>query len=109
MSFRPALANDRLWEGEMLRVETDNIAVVLVRLHGEVHAYRDACPHQAAALSLGTLKANRLTCRAHGWQFDAITGRGINPPKARLCRIPARVRDGMIEIDIATTDEDISS
>jgi toluene monooxygenase system ferredoxin subunit len=35
-----------------------------------------------------------LTCAAHEWEFDARTGRGLNPASARLHSYPVRL-DGM--------------
>jgi nitrite reductase/ring-hydroxylating ferredoxin subunit len=46
--------------------------VVLWRqAEGQLHAWRNQCPHRGVRLSLGCVRNNRLTCRYHGWQFDA--------------------------------------
>jgi nitrite reductase/ring-hydroxylating ferredoxin subunit len=60
--------------------------VLLVRHGGEVHGWRDACPHYG-----GTAMAwrkneylnadrNRIVCAAHGAQFDTSTGRCVLGP-----------------------------
>lgn len=55
-------------------------SVIVVRWHGRLHAWRDACPHHG-----GTPMAwrkdeylnadrSRIVCAAHGAQFDIETG-----------------------------------
>ena len=39
----------------------------------------------------GALDGGVLTCGAHEWQFDARTGRGVNPASACLRRYPVRL------------------
>jgi phenylpropionate dioxygenase-like ring-hydroxylating dioxygenase large terminal subunit len=49
-------------------------AWVLVRLDGELRAFRDRCPHRSAPLSAGTVVAGAhgetLQCGYHGWRYD---------------------------------------
>jgi vanillate O-demethylase monooxygenase subunit len=44
---------------------------VLVRLDGEVRAFRDQCPHRLAPLSAGRINDGALQCGYHGWRFAA--------------------------------------
>jgi toluene monooxygenase system ferredoxin subunit len=41
-----------------------------------------------------------LTCGAHEWQFDARTGRGVNPASACLHRYPVRLDGEQIFVDL---------
>ncbi|BBZ25874.1 assimilatory nitrite reductase small subunit [Mycolicibacterium madagascariense] len=82
---------DDVWEGEMCAVSLGAVDVVLCHVDGEVHAYRDRCPHLANPLSPGELRDNLLTCPAHEWVFDARTGRGVNPEGTALHRLSVRV------------------
>lgn len=69
-------------------------AWVVVRLHGELVAFEDRCPHRLAPLSLGSVDDRLgLRCGYHGWTFDddgrctSIPALGLDahlPPKARL-------------------------
>jgi toluene monooxygenase system ferredoxin subunit len=68
--------------------------VLLCTLDGTLAACRDRCPHLANPLSGGVLADGVLTCAAHEGEFDARTGRGVNPASAGLHRYPVR-RDGM--------------
>jgi toluene monooxygenase system ferredoxin subunit len=100
MTFRPALSQSDLWIGEMIGVEVDGRPVLLVNVEGTVCAYADRCLHRAQPLSLGTLTGNRLVCAAHAWEYDACTGRGINPDGVALRRYAVRIAAGQILVDV---------
>jgi toluene monooxygenase system ferredoxin subunit len=82
---------DDLWAGEMRAVTLGTVDILLCNLDGRLVAYEDRCPHLASPLSEGTLSEGVLTCAAHEWEFDAQTGRGVNPASACLRRYPVRV------------------
>ena len=46
------------------------------------------------------LAGTRLMCRAHYWEYDVVTGQGINPESVCLRRFPVRVEDGRILVDV---------
>jgi toluene monooxygenase system ferredoxin subunit len=56
-----------------------------------VRAYSGTCPHQGVSLAEGELDGTTLTCRAHLWQFDAVSGNSINPTGEQLIRHEVRV------------------
>jgi toluene monooxygenase system ferredoxin subunit len=74
-------------------------AILLVKLAGQIHAYEARCPHQGAALVEGELAGTVLTCHAHHWQFDAVTGAGVNPRKACLRRLHMEIVEGKVWIE----------
>jgi toluene monooxygenase system ferredoxin subunit len=94
-----------LWDGEMQAFDVGNDEVLVVSLDGVLHAYHGTCPHQNISLVEGALIGNVLTCRAHLWQFDASTGRGINPATANLIRYPIEVIGGKVRIGNAAITE----
>ncbi|MEV1296103.1 Rieske 2Fe-2S domain-containing protein [Pseudonocardia sp. NPDC049635] len=99
--WHAAIELDDLWEGEMEGVEVGGTGVLLVNVDGEVHAYRNRCPHQAWPLDEGDLDDDGvLTCTRHLWEFDARTGAGINPDNCALSRYPTRVEDGTVYVEI---------
>ena len=99
--WRDTINLDDLWEGDMIAVTVDGEAVLLVNLDGTVLAYSNRCPHQASALDEGDLDGETLTCAKHLWEFNAATGRGINPDDARLTSFGCQVGDdGTIYVDI---------
>jgi toluene monooxygenase system ferredoxin subunit len=99
--WRDTINLDDLWEGDMTAVTVDGEAVLLVNLDGTVRAYSNRCPHQASALDEGDLDGETLTCAKHLWEFNAATGRGINPDDAQLKSFGCQVGDdGTIYVDI---------
>ena len=100
MTFKPALRQDELWIGEMTGVKVEGRPILLVNVEGTVCAYEDRCRHLARPLSLGTLTGNRLVCAAHAWEYDACTGRGLNPDGVALRRHAVRIAAGEIWVDL---------
>jgi toluene monooxygenase system ferredoxin subunit len=96
-----ALPLDDLWEGDMAGVTVAGKEILLVNVDGEVRAYENRCPHQAWKLSDGDLDGCQLTCVRHMWEFEVLTGHGINPEDARLkphqCEVDG---DGIIRVDV---------
>jgi toluene monooxygenase system ferredoxin subunit len=93
---------DDIWEGEMLDVELGEKEVLLVNCPGgKLRAYQSHCPHQRIPLSQGKFDGKVITCRAHLWQFDAVTGKGINPEKYQLFAYPIKVENNQIYISIS--------
>lgn len=92
---------EELWEGDMAPVTVDGKPVLLVNVHGDVRAYENRCPHQQSNLDAGEFDGETITCWAHLWQFDADTGKGINPESACLTPYHCAVaEDGTIVVDI---------
>lgn len=87
-----------LWEGELTGVELAGTRIVLLNVAGEIRAFADRCPHLGGQLSAGALAGRTLTCANHRWEFDALTGEGVNPGNCRLAVFGTRVREGQIEV-----------
>lgn len=99
--WRETINLDDLWEGDVTAVMVDGESVLLVNIDGTVRAYSNRCPHQASALDEGDLDGEILTCSKHLWEFDALTGCGINPHDAQLKSFGCQVGDdGAIYVDI---------
>jgi toluene monooxygenase system ferredoxin subunit len=90
-----------LWDGDLVAARAGGVKLVVVRVGDAVCAYEDRCAHLGVALSEGTLDGGLLTCSAHHWQYDATTGRGINPATACLVRFPVTIRGGVIHVEVA--------
>ena len=84
----------------MRGVWAGDIPVLLVNLEGRICAYLDRCPHLGVRLSEGSLHGTVLTCRAHRWQYDIATGRGINPESVSLEPLEVSCRDGKLLVSI---------
>jgi toluene monooxygenase system ferredoxin subunit len=100
--WQGALAADDLWEGDLVPVEVAGEPIVLARLAGgDIRAYQGRCPHQGMALSGGEFDGRYLTCSAHAWKFDLLTGQGVNPAGCALARFPVSVRAEQILVKLA--------
>lgn len=88
-----------IWDGEMGSFRVGEAEILLVKLAGQIHGYDGRCPHQGAALVEGELAEGVLTCHAHHWQFDAMTGAGVNPRKACLKRLRLAIDEGKVWIE----------
>lgn len=102
MAVKRVCSLDDLWEGEMAAFDVDGTEVLLI--HGEggvVRAVQAICPHQEIPLAEGSLQGGTLTCRAHLWQFDVVTGDSINPTGCSLAMYPVEVRGDDVYVDTA--------
>ena len=97
---RTALQKDDLWQGEMVGLELQARRVLLINIDGNICAYEDRCQHKSLPLSKGKLVGTRLFCGAHEWEYDACTGKGVNPSGVALRRYEVQVVDGEIMVDI---------
>jgi toluene monooxygenase system ferredoxin subunit len=104
MAWTRVYNDDDLWDGDLVGVEAHGHKVLLLRVDGQIHAYRDVCPHKGTPLSECELDERVITCVTHLWEFDAITGNSINPVGERVCAYPVRVVDGHIEVDPDATN-----
>lgn len=69
--------------------------VIAVRVGDDVHAIAQVCSHGGASLFLGKVEGRCITCRAHGYTFDLVTGEALSD-EARGCaqRVFKVRRDG---------------
>lgn len=100
----PVLHLDALWIDEMRAVEVEGVAVVVIRHEQGVCAYVDRCPHLGVPISAGGLADGIVTCHAHGFRFDAVTGVCLNPTRLRLRPVSAVIRDARVCIVIGGED-----
>ena len=103
MGFKQVCALDDLWEGEMESFTVDGHEILLVCADGgEIKAFQGICPHQDIPLVEGKFDGKKVICRAHLWQFDASTGKGINPDDCALAEYPVKVEGDAVFV--RTTD-----
>ena len=89
-----------LWIGEMVGIEAEGQKILILNAGGEVRAYEDRCPHLSSPLSEGDLDGTTLTCSTHLWEFDCMTGEGINPKSCGLKAFPVQIQDETIYVGI---------
>ncbi len=103
MAFEKICTLEDVWEGEMNGFTTaDGTELLLAVLAGgDIRAFQQRCPHQEFSLLHAKLDKHVLTCRAHLWQFDIRTGKGINPSDCALALYPTRIEGDDIYVDVA--------
>ncbi|MCA9611008.1 MAG: Rieske (2Fe-2S) protein [Myxococcales bacterium] len=74
--------------------------LVVFRVGDDVHVLEDFCPHVGAPLSEGKREALTIECPWHHVVYSLTTGAALSEPSwGPASRFPARVVDGVIEID----------
>ena len=100
MAFRRVAALTDLRRGEMLGRSLEGRKILLVRTDAGIHAYEDRCAHLGVPLSQGTLQGQVITCHAHHFQYDADTGRGINPRAVCLKTFAVAIAGNDVLVDV---------
>jgi phenylpropionate dioxygenase-like ring-hydroxylating dioxygenase large terminal subunit len=78
--WHPVAASSGVGAGKLVPVRLLDRELVLWRgSSGEVHAWRDRCPHRGTRLSIGRVEADQVICAYHGWRF-AESGRCTHFP-----------------------------
>ena len=61
------------------RFFVNDVDVAVFKVEGKIYALANMCIHQKAAIIYdGFIEDGKVTCPAHGWQFDLKTGRVPN-------------------------------
>ena len=101
VAFEKVCDLDDLWEGEMEAFTVAGCEIVVLHAEGgAVRAILASCPHQEHPLIEGELDGRTLTCKAHSWEFDVCTGKGINPDDAQLVNFAVRVENDEVFVDL---------
>lgn len=99
--LKKLMHRDELWVGEKKRIIIEGMAYVLVHSEQGFALFADRCPHAGAPMSEANLEGEVLTCGRHHWQFNACTGRGINPLTLHLETYPLTIdAQGMIWVEL---------
>ncbi len=57
------------------RFFVDDVEIAVFKVDGKVYALNNICPHQKSHIIYdGSIEEKKVTCPAHGWQFDLKTG-----------------------------------
>jgi toluene monooxygenase system ferredoxin subunit len=100
--FHRVCTSDDIWAGDMQVFEVEGTQILLVRTEaGELSAIQHFCPHQQVPLIDGSLEGEVLTCGAHLWEVNVLTGKGVNPEHAEIARYPIKVEDDQVYVAVA--------
>jgi nitrite reductase (NADH) small subunit len=99
-------------------VDVRGMSVGLFRVHDEIVAVLNICPHELAPVCRGTQRGTTLpsapgefvwgregeilACPWHQWEFELKTGRCLVDDKVRLRTFPVSVEDGEVYIHLRT-------
>lgn len=87
---------------EPRRVRVDDIALVLVKIAGEIFAVSDSCTHEDAQLADGFIEGCSIECPRHGALFDLKTGEALTLPAVKpLQTYPVRVDGAAVLVGLA--------
>jgi phenylpropionate dioxygenase-like ring-hydroxylating dioxygenase large terminal subunit len=102
----PALRSERLRGKQLTTAMLLGIPLVLGRRSdGAIFAMRDSCPHRGIPLSCGWFDGAAVTCKYHGWAFEAGSGQcreipsltsedTLDPARIYATTYPCVERDG---------------
>lgn len=94
--------NEAPAEGNVMEVEAQGRSLCLARVHGELSALDNWCPHRQGPLSQGWVEENTVVCPWHAWSFDARSGQSVFPGNANVAVFPVRAEGDeiLVEIDL---------
>ena len=87
-------------EGAPRRYDHGSVGVLVAMVDGLPRAVSADCLHKGAALEGGVCRDGIITCPSHWWRYDLRDGALQGTPGAALTVYPARVSDGVIEVDL---------
>lgn len=105
--YQAAGRADALEAGQMRAVTVAGESVLLANVDGDIVAVRNQCGSSPLPLHFGQLHGAELTCSWHGCRYDLRTGRRLDRDDVAreewLTVLPVAVRDGVVQVAMATT------
>jgi nitrite reductase/ring-hydroxylating ferredoxin subunit len=101
MPFVPVARVVDIPEGRGAFVERDGLPLAVFNAGGgRFHATGATCPHEDGPLGEGWLEGGAVVCPWHGFDFDLATGRCNVDEGLAIPIYPARVVDGVVEVEL---------
>lgn len=82
------------------RFDHGSIGVLVAMVDGDPRAVSAACLHKSASLEGGVCRDGIITCPSHWWRYDLRDGSLQGTPGSGLTVYPARVREGIVEVEL---------
>jgi nitrite reductase/ring-hydroxylating ferredoxin subunit/uncharacterized membrane protein len=104
--FSAVLPDADLPEGELRRVEVDDVDILLYREGPRIYAMIETCAHFGGPLSEGHVHEGTVACPWHGSRFELSTGSVVEGPTVYpQPYFETRVRDGQIEVRLQQAEQ----
>jgi len=85
--------------GGRVRIDVDDVEVIVCRDGDAVYAFEDMCSHEAFPLGEGDIENGQITCPLHGAEFCLKTGEALTAPAySPITVFPVRVENGFIQV-----------
>lgn len=92
-------AEDEVTEGELLRVDANNVPVMLTRHKGQLKALSATCVHAGGPLNKGRIENDCVVCPWHNSRFRLTDGVPVRGPAAmRQPTWDIHIADGRVQI-----------
>ena len=90
---------DEIAPGRGVVRQVKGLDLALMRDGDEVYALDNTCPHRGGQIGDGTVADGKAICPLHSWDFDLRTGISPFNPADHVRVFPARVSNGVVEVD----------
>jgi len=104
MSFFPLEQLSRLHDGYQRAFDVSGRHLLLCQVDGVSYLLENRCPHMDVPLTHAEqLPASKLRCRAHGIEFDLITGNACGPLAGTLAclkKFPLAYEGTQVGVDL---------
>jgi nitrite reductase/ring-hydroxylating ferredoxin subunit len=87
-------------EGQVVKVETEDLSLAVYNVEGEFFVTDDHCTHGPGSLSEGWLEGYEIECDFHQGCFDVRTGEVTSPPPM----IPVKSYKVVVDGDTVTIE-----
>lgn len=91
---------EELVEGEATVFKVNGYEIYIIIKDGNVKTYYGRCPHALGELLPSDFDGERIVCHVHGWTYDALTGKGINPRNSELFTLDNDIRNGILYVKV---------
>lgn len=98
-AWTPTFTPDEI-EDAPRRFDHDGLGILVAWVDEAPRAVSAACLHKGASLEGGVCRDGVITCPSHWWRYDLRDGSLQGTPGAALTVYPARVTDGVIEVEL---------
>jgi len=92
---------DDIYEGEAKLFEVGRYEILVLNVKGEIRAYYARCAHAFGLLEPSCYDGDgKIICPVHLWEYDAYSGRSINPTGSSLFPLDVKIEGDQIFVKV---------